>query len=201
MDQGLLCHMEVDAVSPPGLDGWTRAHTFTSKVNPTRGQLDTGRVGCLTGIKDTPGLVRKENWSIPVTFFLQICKMWALMSSLPGRCEDVTLHVSAWPGAWRLEVHNRHSVVLTLCDPMDCSLPLLCPWHSPGKNIAVGCHFLFQGIFLIQRSNAHVLHWQAGSTTTEPPGKSTQNTDLSLRFGGSRKSSSIKVLSPTDLHG
>ena len=24
---------------------------------------------------------------------------------------------------------------------------LLCPWNSPGKNIGVGCHSLFQGIF------------------------------------------------------
>ena len=24
---------------------------------------------------------------------------------------------------------------------------LLCPWDSPGKNTAVGCHFLLQGIF------------------------------------------------------
>ena len=35
---------------------------------------------------------------------------------------------------------------LTLFDPMDYSLPgLLCPWNLPGKNIGVGCHFLFQG--------------------------------------------------------
>ena len=25
---------------------------------------------------------------------------------------------------------------------------LLCPWDFPGKNTGVGCHFLFQGIFL-----------------------------------------------------
>ena len=33
-----------------------------------------------------------------------------------------------------------------LCDPMDCSPPgrFLCPWNFPGKNAAVGCHFLFQ---------------------------------------------------------
>ena len=36
----------------------------------------------------------------------------------------------------------------TLCDPMVCSPPrLLCPWNSPGKNTAVGCHFLLQGIY------------------------------------------------------
>ena len=35
---------------------------------------------------------------------------------------------------------------LTLCNPVDCSLPgqptrLLCPWDSPGENTGVGCHF------------------------------------------------------------
>ena len=40
---------------------------------------------------------------------------------------------------------------------------LLCPWDSPGKNIGVGFHFLFQGIFPTQGSNLcllHLLHWQ-----------------------------------------
>ena len=32
---------------------------------------------------------------------------------------------------------------LTLCNPMDCSLPGSCPWDFPGKNTGVGCHFLF----------------------------------------------------------
>ena len=46
----------------------------------------------------------------------------------------------------------------TLCNPMDCSLPdSYCPWHSPGKNIGVGCHSLLQGIILIQGSKLHLL--------------------------------------------
>ena len=40
---------------------------------------------------------------------------------------------------------------------------LLCPWNSPGKNTGVGCHSLFQGIFLTQGSNPHLLHWQVVS--------------------------------------
>ena len=42
----------------------------------------------------------------------------------------------------------------------------LCPWDSPGKNTGAGCHFLLQGIFLIQASNPCLLcllHLQAGS--------------------------------------
>ena len=34
---------------------------------------------------------------------------------------------------------------------------LLCPWDSPGENTGVGCHALFQGIFLTQGTNLHLL--------------------------------------------
>ena len=59
----------------------------------------------------------------------------------------------------------------TLYDPTEPTR-LLCPWDSPGKNTEVGCHFLLQGIFLMQGSN-HVscigrqvlYHW----TTWEAP--------------------------------
>ena len=40
---------------------------------------------------------------------------------------------------------------LTLCDPKEPT-KLFCPWNSPGKITGVGCHFLFQGIFLTQES-------------------------------------------------
>ena len=35
-----------------------------------------------------------------------------------------------------------------------------------------GCRFLHQGFFLTQGSNVCLLHWQADSFTTAPPGKS-----------------------------
>ena len=34
---------------------------------------------------------------------------------------------------------------------------LLCQWNFPGKNTGVGCHFLFQGIFLTQGLNSSLL--------------------------------------------
>ena len=40
---------------------------------------------------------------------------------------------------------------------------LLCPWDFLGKNTGVGCHCLLQRIFLPQRSNLHLLHWQLDS--------------------------------------
>ena len=48
----------------------------------------------------------------------------------------------------------------TLWDLMDCSLPGSCPWDSLGKNTAVGCHALLQGIFPTQGLNPHLL-WTA----------------------------------------
>ena len=68
---------------------------------------------------------------------------------------------------------------LTLCDPMNYSLPgLLCPWDSPGKNTGVSCHFLLQVIFPTQGSNSHLLsllHWQMGSLPLAPPRKPLQH--------------------------
>ena len=40
---------------------------------------------------------------------------------------------------------------------------LLCPWDFPGKNTGVSCHALLQGIFPVQGSNPHLLHWQVDS--------------------------------------
>ena len=38
------------------------------------------------------------------------------------------------------------------------STKFLCPCNSPGKNIAVNCHFLLQGIFHAQGLNLDLLH-------------------------------------------
>ena len=68
---------------------------------------------------------------------------------------------------------------LTLCDPMDCSLPgSSVHGDSPGKNTGVGCHALLQGIFPTQGLNLglfHLLHWQVGSLLRAPPGKPQSN--------------------------
>ena len=43
---------------------------------------------------------------------------------------------------------------LTLCDPMDCSLPgSSVQGDFPGQNAGVGCHTLLQGIFPTQGQN------------------------------------------------
>ena len=55
------------------------------------------------------------------------------------------------------------SHVQLFCNPMDYSYPGSCPWDFPGKNTGVDCHFLLQGIFLVQELNLHLLHWQVDS--------------------------------------
>ena len=37
---------------------------------------------------------------------------------------------------------------LALCDPVNHTPRLLCPWDSPGKNTGMGCRASLQGIFL-----------------------------------------------------
>ena len=50
----------------------------------------------------------------------------------------------------------------TLCDTLDGSLPgSFVHGIFPGKSTGVSCHFLLQGIFLIQGSNLCLLNWQA----------------------------------------
>ena len=48
---------------------------------------------------------------------------------------------------------------LTLCDPVDCSLPgSSVHGDSLGKNTGVGCHALLHGIFPTQGSNPGLPH-------------------------------------------
>ena len=51
---------------------------------------------------------------------------------------------------------------------------ILYPWDSPTKNTGVGCHALFQGIFLTQGSNSLLsclLYLQVSSLPLVSPGK------------------------------
>ena len=56
------------------------------------------------------------------------------------------------------------SGVLLVATPWTVAARLLCSWDFPDKNTGVGCHFLFQGIFLTRRSYPCLLHWQMGSS-------------------------------------
>ena len=49
------------------------------------------------------------------------------------------------------------------------SARLLCPWNSPDKNTGVDCHFLLQGIFLIQGLNPGLLASLVSQTVKNLP--------------------------------
>ena len=67
------------------------------------------------------------------------------------------------------------SVVSISLRPYQLQPVRLCLWDSPGKNIRVDCHFLFQKIFLTYRLNLNLLcllYWQADSLSLSPLGNS-----------------------------
>ena len=77
-----------------------------------------------------------------------------VLQSMDGRESDMTEHLN------RTELSDVCSVV-QLCTTvwphgLDTAR-LLCPWSYPDKNTVVGCHFLLQGISLIQGLNPHIL--------------------------------------------
>ena len=58
---------------------------------------------------------------------------------------------------------------LTLCNPLDYTLPgSSVHWDFSGKNTGVGCHFLFQGIFLTQGQNPCLLYLRHCSWILHP---------------------------------
>ena len=60
---------------------------------------------------------------------------------------------------------------------------LLCPWDFTGKNTAVGCHFLLQGIFLTQIIFLHLLHLRVDSSPSKPPGKPWSHPNMGGTLG------------------
>ena len=83
---------------------------------------------------------------------------------------------------------------------------LLCRWDSPGKNTGVGCHFFFQGIFLIQGSNPCLLcllQWQADILPLSHLGSLTplKNENVSFLVVSSPPGSSVKIFRQEDRSG
>ena len=60
--------------------------------------------------------------------------------------------------AWKSESISDSIMSDSFAIPWTVSCQAPCPWSSPGKDTGVGCHFLLQGIFLIQGLNPGLLH-------------------------------------------
>ena len=81
-------------------------------------------------------------------------------------------------GQWVKQEEDRHEVKEekpashSLQSPGLLPTRLLSPWNFQGRNTGVGCLFLLQGIFPIQRWNPHLLHllhWQENCLPLAPP--------------------------------
>ena len=82
----------------------------------------------------------------------------------------MTIKVIHWHG-WshhctftilELSIVQSFSRVQLFATPWTVAHQVLCPWGSPGKNTAVGCHFLLQGIFPTPGLNSGrqiLYHW------------------------------------------
>ena len=95
-------------------------------------------------------------------------KWEVLNTGIPGRSHSTIFHTTVkYIFIYIcLRVCSVVSVMLDFLQPYGLSPTiLLCPYDSSGRNTAVGCHALLQGVFLTQRWNLHLLgllHWQEG---------------------------------------
>ena len=125
------------------------------------------------------GYIDQDQESIHVKYGQQCLAHWKCLENV------VTLSF-----LWTSQSHpDPHSHILLLISTLNlagqwavcaCTCVQSCPWHFPGKNTSVGCHFLLGGIFLIQGLNLYLLgllHWQADSGPPRKP-KQAMNTDI-----------------------
>ena len=117
----------------------------------------------------TPEILWHSNF-----FFLTISHYWVQISF------NQTSHPFGAIGSCMYK-HMKSSLCLvtqlclTLCGPMDCSLPGSSAheiFFSPGKNTGVGYHFLLPGIFLTQGLSPVSPALQMAYLSAEPLGKS-----------------------------
>ena len=96
--------------------------------------------------------------------------VWKFKWELIDEQVQTTIIIVCIPSMYTKYVYSVAQSCLTLCNPMDCSLPgSFCPWNFLGRNTGAGCHFLLQGILPTHISLFASL---AGRFfTTAPPGK------------------------------
>ena len=102
-----------------------------------------------------------------------------------------------------LYVCSFTSVLSNTLQPHGLEPMRLCwPRNSPGKKTRVGCHILFQGIFLTQGLNWRLLclmHWVLDSLPLVPPGEATKMLKSNENFT-SRDLYSLPVKIPLPCH-
>ena len=99
------------------------------------------------------GSAQKGKWGF--LLLRELAALWKRKGlRLDTPAQDVLSHSVASDSLWPHELQP---------------IRLLCPWEFSGKNLRVGCHCLLQGIFPIQGSNPHLLHWQEDSLPLASP--------------------------------
>ena len=108
-------------------------------------------------------------------------------------------HYSEWK--WKYSLLSRAWLFVTPWT--DCKpARLLCLWDSPGKHTGVGCHFLFQGIFLTQGLNLGLLHCRRILYRLSHQGSLTLNETLpKVVSGGALRSVTLKLGCTADSSG
>ena len=80
------------------------------------------------------------------------------------KMEYLQRHVPCWTFSGGKNFYSSNGcLVAKSCPTLLRPTGLLCQWNSPDKNMGMGCHFLLQGLFLMQGSNSCLLHWQVDS--------------------------------------
>ena len=131
-------------------------------------------VGCSPwGLKESDMTERTHHTS---SYENKCANPWC-MSAVPLRSPRCCRQLCMWYGEKEPHWH---------CDSLGAAATtrLLCLWDFLGKNTALGCHFLLQGIFLTQGLNLYLLCWQAGSshwTTREAPVFNSQGDYIPLK--------------------
>ena len=87
---------------------------------------------------------------------LQITEKWKEVKDKREKKRKVHLNAKFQRIASKEKKVKLLSRVRLFATPWTVVYQLLCPWDFPGKNTGLGCHFLLQGIFLIQGSNSHL---------------------------------------------
>ena len=118
-------------------------------------------------------LYQEASWcSLPVLLLcLSVC-LFPFFLSLTHH-SSIHLLMYSFKQASKLKCFSRVRLFATPWHPLQPAR-LFCPWDSPGKNTALDCHFLPQGIFLTQGSNLCLLcllNWKVGSLPLAPTGK------------------------------
>ena len=100
---------------------------------------------------------------VPILLFISYISHYLKFLSLYN-----TYNMSYTGDAWWFWLSEVAQSCPTLVTPQTVAYQAPCPWDFPGKSTGVGCHCLFQGIFLTKASNPGLHHCRQMLLTVWP---------------------------------